>query len=186
MLFYRNVLPFSQLAFGSGESSMDKTHLRFSVRNEDGKTGRRTMEGEVASFDWSVFKTIPNAEAFVRRAYLTAARKALRDMRDGKNGATSHHLETMETLVARSLKMSPAAVAARRGRGEAGDTKPSSLAYLAAQLPKVASSVRFGYDLKRQAADRLAAASDPASEPEGGYLFIKLTMPAQRIVLEEI
>lgn len=84
-----------------------KTPIEFRVRNKGGQLAGRTLQCEIPEFDWATFKNLGNAEEFVRRQYYAAAKKLVREVCDGNlNGTDSHHLDTIETVVTRSLKFS--------------------------------------------------------------------------------
>jgi hypothetical protein len=71
---------------------MPLTSIRFTVRNKGGKLGGQTLQHDVAEFNWQQFKNTSNAEAFVKKAYIAAAQKLVRDIHEGKNQTEVHHL----------------------------------------------------------------------------------------------
>lgn len=83
----------------------DKTLVRFRVRDRGGLSANTTLESEAPAFDWDTFKKLFNTEEFVRRAYFSNVKKLIREIAENNKGGTqAHHLSSMESILARSLK----------------------------------------------------------------------------------
>ena len=83
---------------------IEKTSIEFVVRNRNGsKSGGQKIKGEIENFDWEKFKNIPNAAAFVKKAYEREARQLMRQLHENKTNVSPHHVETMENVICKVL-----------------------------------------------------------------------------------
>lgn len=160
---------------------MSLTSIRFTVRNKGGKLGGQTLEHSIAEFDWPTFKNTPNAEAFVKKAYYAAAQKHVRELHEGKNQTEDHHLQSMESLIARSLNFTREEIIewcdSRDWTRARFTTEPEkAVALLKEYLPKLSSS-DFGFPekLRTRAAEIVAEVADSKADPVADYLFVKLS-----------
>ncbi|MDP2816313.1 MAG: hypothetical protein Q8O19_06505 [Rectinemataceae bacterium] len=168
---------------------MPFTPIRFTVRNKGGVLGGQSLEHEVADFDWVSFKNTPNAEAFVRKAYFAAAKKLVRELHEGKNQTEEHHLQSMESLIARSIKFSREELTdwcESRDWSRASFTiEPQrAIQLLKEHLPSLSSSeFAFPEKLRLRAAEIVAEVADSKSDPVADYLFVKLSQEQKKPVL---
>lgn len=166
--------------------------IRFTVRKKGGKLGGQILERSVAEFDWSTFKNAPNAEAFVKKAYYAVAKKLVRELHEGINQTEDHHLQSMESLIARSLTFNRDEIAEWLESREWSRAKFSvepkkGIAFLKEQLPNVASSeFIFPEHLRIRAAEIVAEVADLKAYPVADYLFVKLTQEQKRESLADL
>lgn len=171
---------------------MSLTSISFTVRNKGGKLGGQTIEHSVAEFDWPTFKNTPNAEAFVKKAYYAAAQKLVRDLHEGKNQTEDHHLHSMESLVARSLKFTRDEIIewcdSRDWTRAKFTTEPEkAIASLKEYLPNLSSSdFAFPERLRTRAAEIVAEVADSRADPVADYLFVKLSQEQKKDDLLEL
>jgi hypothetical protein len=166
---------------------MSLTSIRFRVRNKGGKFAGQILEHSVADFDWAAFKNTPNAEAFAKKAYAAAAQKLVRELYEGKNQTDDRHLQSMESLIARSLKFTRDEIVDwcdSRDWRRAKFTIPAEKAIktLKEHLPNL-SSDDFGFpeNLRIRAAEIVAEVADSKSDPVADYLFVKLSQEQRKI-----
>lgn len=162
---------------------MSLTSIRFTVRNKGGKLGGQTLQHDVAEFNWQTFKNTSNAEAFVKKAYVAAAQKLVRDIHEEKNQTEVHHLQSMESLIARSLKFNKNEIEEwcesrewTRAKFAAGVDPTKAIATLKTNLPALSNS-DFGFPehLRIRAAEIVAEIADTNSDPVADFLFVKLS-----------
>mgnify|MGYP003622360678 CR=1 FL=1 len=68
---------------------IEKTSIEFVVRNRNGsKSGGQKIKGEIENFDWEKFKNIPNAAAFVKKAYEREARQLMLQLHENKTNVS--------------------------------------------------------------------------------------------------
>lgn len=162
---------------------MELTPIRFKVRNKGGALGGQTIEHLVATFDWEAFKNVPNAMAFVRKTYHAAAQKLVRDLHERKNQTEEHHVQSMESLIARSLKFTREEIKEwcecrdwSRVKFKVGVVPDKAIGRLKEHLPGLSSSeYAFPEKLRNGAAEIVAEVADSESDPIADYLFVKLT-----------
>ena len=160
---------------------MPLTSIRFTVRNKGGKLGGQTLEHSVAEFDWQAFKNMPNAEVFVKKAYYATAQKLIRELHEGKNQTEDHHLQSMESLIAKSLKFTRDEIVEWCKNRDWTKVKFASapekaIGMLKENLPNLSSSeVAFLEHLRAMAADIVAKVADLQVDPVANYLFVKLS-----------
>jgi hypothetical protein len=153
--------------------------MRFIVRNKSGgKSGGKTMVGDVPAFDWESFKNTPNAEAFVKKAYFSEARKIIREINEGGGRSAQHHLDSVENVIARSLRFTQIEIKDWCESRDWGRSKlpPKSIEFLKKSLPLLATTEGFQDHLREQAAQIIADVSDVGADPIADYLFTKITM----------
>ena len=170
---------------------MTLTTIRFRVRNKGGKLGGEILEHQVAEFDWSTFKNTPNAEAFVKKAYYAAAKKLVREIHEGNRQTGDHHLQSMESLIARSLKFTREEIAEWCDSRDWGCAKfkvetEKGIAVLKEHLPGLSSSeFRFPEKIRSRAAEIVAEVANINADPVANYLFSKLTQNQKNNSLAE-
>ena len=159
---------------------MSLTSIRFKIRNRGGAFGGQSFEYRVPAFDWNVFKNTPNAEAFVKKAYFAAAQKLVRDLVEEKISTEEHHLESMEALVARSLKFTRQEIQdwceSRDWSVARFNVNPeAAIKTLKTHLPNLSSDeYAFPLKLRTRAAELVAEVADQNADPVADYLFVKL------------
>lgn len=159
---------------------MPHTTIRFTVRRKGGVLAGQTIEHEVPKFDWQSFKNLPNAEEFVKKAYFAAAQKLVREIHEGKNGTGEHHLQSMEALIARSLKFARVEIeewCENRDWGNAGfvDEAERKIAFLKENLPLLSSNdAAFPEHLRKRAAEIVASIANIQTDPIANFLWVKL------------
>ncbi|WP_292936335.1 hypothetical protein [Noviherbaspirillum sp.] len=160
---------------------MTTTNIRFTVRRKGGRLGGQTLEHAVPEFDWTTFKNLPNADAFVKKAYFSAAQKIVRELHEGKNGTELHHLQSVENLMARSLKFTREEIedwCESREWAKAAFQVESDKAinFLKQNLPLLSTNESaFPGKLRARAAEIVAEVADVKADPVADYLFVKLT-----------
>ena len=83
---------------------METCEFRFRNTKENGDLAGATQSMDVPSFDWELFKNLPNAELFVRRAYKSLLQKLVRDLKLGyKNGTSAKDFLSLEAVITRSF-----------------------------------------------------------------------------------
>ena len=65
---------------------------------------KQTISGEAPEFVLQEFMSAPNAKEFIRKAYISSIRKIVTDIDEGRSGTVTSDLESMEAVIARSLK----------------------------------------------------------------------------------
>lgn len=179
------------LALSHMEVQMALTTIRFTVRNKGGKLGGETLEHQVAEFDWSTFKNTPNAEAFAKKAYDAEARRLIREIYEGNRQTSDHHLQSMESLIAKSLKFTREEIEewcnSRDWRCAKFKCEPEKgIAVLKEHLPGLSSSeFRFPEKLRCRAAEIVAEVANINTDPVANYLFSKLTQDQMNNTLAE-
>lgn len=159
---------------------MTKATIRFRIRDRGGEFGGQTFVHKVPAFDWALFKNTPNAEAFAKKAYFAAAQKLVRDLVEQKGATSDRHLESMEALIARSLKFTKQEIADwcesrdwSRAKFEADPDR--GIRTLKENLPSISSDeFAFPVKLRARAAELVAEVADEGSDPIADYLFVKL------------
>ncbi len=160
---------------------MSLTPIRFTVRKKGGALSGQPIEHQVAEFDWGVFKNTPNAEGFVRKAYYAAAQKLVRELYERKNQTEEHHLQSMESLIARSLKFTREEIeewceCRDWTRAKFKTDAEKAICRLKEHLPGLSSSeYAFPNNLRTRAAEIVAEVADSKSDPVADYLFVKLS-----------
>lgn len=172
---------------------MSHTTIRFTVRKKGGPSAGKTLEQSVAEFNWEKFKNTPNAEAFVKKAYFAAAQKLTRELHESKSQTEEHHLQTMESLIARSLKFTKTEIqdwceSREWGRVTFKADAEKAIGILKENLPKPSSSeFCFPINLRERAAEIIAEVADAKLDPIADYLFVKLSQKSKdEIALDDL
>jgi hypothetical protein len=160
--------------------------IRFTIRKRGGALGGQSIQQAVAEFDWTTFKNTANAEAFVKKSYYAAAQRLARELAEGKNQTEAHHLQTMESLIARSLKFTKEEIqewCESRDWDLAKFTteREKGIRILKENLPSLsASEFAFPERLRKRAAEIVAEVADSNADPIADYLFVKLSQEQQK------
>lgn len=89
---------------------INRENIIHRVKNKGGPSAGKSLSGSAPKFDWESFKNTPNAEEFVKKAYSAAIIKIIREIEDHKNGSVETDLNSMETIIARSLSFTRAEI----------------------------------------------------------------------------
>jgi hypothetical protein len=163
---------------------MDNKQIRFTVRNKGGKLGGQTIEHKVPGFDWVSFRKMPNAEAFVKKAYFAAAHKICREIYEGINGTDEHHLQSVDSLIARSINLTQKEIkdwldSRDWTHAKFNINKEKAIDFLEKNLPLLANNESaFPEKLRERAAEivaEIAEIADYEADPIADYLWVKLT-----------
>lgn len=159
-----------------------RTKDSYPVKNKGGKLGGEIVEFEYPTFDWEAFKKVPNAEAFVQKAYVAAVKKIARDLKGRTNGTAESDLDTMEYVIARSLYFTKKDIEdwlETRDWGKANGVPDleKHLPYIRKHLPELAVRInpfqeKYSQDLAYKV---VAAVSDIPTGPVAEYLFTMLS-----------
>lgn len=87
-----------------------KIIYKYTVKNKGGKSAGKVLENEVPDFDWEEFKKLPLADQFAKKAYLEALQKIMLDIEEEKNQTMKCDLQSIESVIARSLKFTKAGI----------------------------------------------------------------------------
>lgn len=161
--------------------SMIKKTFTFKKSKDNGELSGKEIEQEVPEFDWELFKKSSNAKLFVERAFNTSVQKLVRDVHLGKNGTTGIHLQSIESVIARSVKVTKAEIVewckARDWDSTGLKDKNRAKELLLEKLPRFSSSDYVFTDGKtrERIAEIIATVSDIKSDPIAEYLWVKLT-----------
>lgn len=162
---------------------MEKSNIRFRVRNKGGKSAGEILEHEVPVFSWDEFKNLANAEAFVKKAYYAAAKRIVREIHENINGTNDSHIQSIESLIGRSIYFSQEEIRdwidSRNwsyAQFSYGVDKDEAIKFLSNNLPLVSTNDNAIPDkLRNKAADIVAEIADIKSDPIADYLWVKLT-----------
>jgi len=160
---------------------MAMASIRFTVRRKGGALGGQTLEHPVPEFEWHTFKNLPNAEAFVKKAYFAAAQKLVREINEGKNSTDNHHLQSTESLIARSLKFTREEIedwceSRDWSKAKFSGNPAKAIAFLTENLPLLSvNEGAFPQKLRSRAAELVASVADSKADPVADYLWVKLT-----------
>lgn len=164
---------------------MTMTTIRFTVRRKGGVLSGQTIEHSVPEFEWHTFKNLPNAEAFVKKAYFAAAQKCAREINEGSNGTDTHHLQSMDSLIARSIRFTREEIedwceSRDWSKIKFGIEPAKAISYLKTNLPQLAVSESvFPQQLRSRAAELVASVADSKADPVADYLWVKLTQESK-------
>ena len=76
----------------------------FRKSKENAELAGTIQQHEVPEFNWEEFKNLPNAKLFVERCFNSFSQKLVRDVLLEKNGTAEHHLQSIESVIARSIR----------------------------------------------------------------------------------
>ncbi len=167
---------------------MEKTVVKFRVRNKGGKLAGKAIERAVPDFDWETFKNCPNAEEFSRKSYFQAVRRLVREVEE-KNDQTflANNLESIESVLTRSLKYTKDEIAEwiKTREWEQAALKGSrenALKMIEKRLAALSQGeVYLDKKLKDRLAEIIASVADKPSDAIADYLFSRLTVAGVEI-----
>lgn len=159
----------------------DRIVVSFRVRDKGGPSGGKILSQEAPVFDWEKFKKTPNAEAFVKKAYLASVTKVVREIEEQKNGSTATDLNSMESVIARALCFSRAEIQdwiKTRDWNKANQVRDIEklLPEIEKKLPDLATRQNpFSSEVSAKLADKVIAAVADNPDPIADFLFTTLT-----------
>lgn len=137
---------------------------------------------EVPAFDWEVFRKLPNAELFARRAYYSLLQKLIRDVKLGNRNRTSENdLLSIESVITRSFHFTTSEIArwceSRDWNTPLIKSPEKTVPALKHYLPKYSySDDVFTDEVQRvKVAEIIADISDRQRDDIAEYLWFKLT-----------
>jgi hypothetical protein len=157
--------------------------FRVRARVKGGPCGGKILSHMAPEFELDSFMKTPNAAEFVRKAYLSAVKKIIRDIAEDKNGTAAKDLSSTEAVVARSLAFTKDDISDwlttrdwTRVREVKNMTKLMST--LMDALPSLATRRNpFEEKIAKRLADVVIAAVADQSDPVADFLFTVLTQP---------
>ena len=174
------------------KKSMEFREFRFRNTKENGVLVGTTVSAEVPVLDWDVFKNLPNAELFVRRAFGSLLQKLVRDVELGnKNGTHKKDLLSVEAVITRSFTFKKADIARwceERDWNSAHMKSPeNNIPALKKLFPEYAyrDDVITDEEQRSKAAQIVASISDRKKDAIAEYLWVKLTqeLPEDETIL---
>jgi len=170
-----------------------KTIVRFVVKG--GKLKGQTLEREVPDFDFKEFMSVPNAEIFVRKAYFSYVKQLMRESEESINGSRDDHLQSPESVIARSMVISKNDMDDWLESRDWGSAEFKDQGNAIPQVKELCHELRMGHDyelarhskeLRTRLADKLAGISDTPQDSIADFIFSKLTQEAQSGLLMDI
>lgn len=167
--------------------------VRFVVKG--GKLKGQTLEREVPDFDFKEFINVPNVENFVRKAYFSYMRQLMRESQEGINGTQDEHLQSLESIIARSMVISKQDM---DDWLESRDWDKADFIDSGKAIPQVKElchNFRMGHDyvltqyseeLKNRLANKLAGIADAPQDSIADFIFSKLTQETWTGLLGDI
>lgn len=162
---------------------MSKIERQFNFRKtkENGGIGGTTQSCLVPEFDWNEFKNLPNAELFARRAYNSVVQKLVRDILLSKNGTTEQHLQSIESVLARTFTFTRKEIEewciSRDWESTTLRNPEKAIQILTEKLPDFATDDNAITDeaSRNRIAEIIADVADRKSDDIAEYLWVKLT-----------
>ena len=170
----------------------DRIQVSFVVKNKGGLSGGKRLVGDAPAFNWEQFKNAPNAEEFVKKAYLSYVKKIIREIDERKNGTSVSDLASVESVIARSLSFTADEITAwihARDWNKASQVKDIDklMPFIKKKLPKLASRHNpFSKDDSDKLADKVIAAVADKPDPVADFLFSVLTLAKESEELLDI
>jgi len=164
------------------KESKEFREFRFRNTKENGALAGTTLSAEVPVFDWDRFKSLPNAELFVRRACSSLLQKLVRDIELGnRNGTSKKDFLSLEAVITRSFTFKKSDIARwceQRDWSYAKLRNPAKgIPFLKKTLPEYASNdyAITDEEIREKVAEFVAAVSDREKDDIAEYLWVKLT-----------
>ena len=161
---------------------MPKTQsVTFRVKNKGGTMSGHQITFEIPEFDLTEFLKTPNADEFIKKAYLAAAKKIAREEKEKKNGTVLADLKSYEMIVARSLYFTKADITkwlASRDWGRISTYKnPENIRHeIEKSLPQLAIRVNDFSTQSLKIAEKVIAELADKPDPVADYLFVMLSV----------
>lgn len=170
----------------------DRIEISFIVRDKGGPAGGKTLTGAAPAFEWENFKNTPNAEAFVKKAYIAACRKVIREIDSQQNRSDATDLASLETVIAKSLSFTKEEIRdwiKTRDWSRASEVRDVSklLPEIEKKFPALASRINpFPKEHSDLLAVKVVAAVADKADAVADYLFTVLTTPKTSITAEDL
>jgi HD-GYP domain-containing protein (c-di-GMP phosphodiesterase class II) len=167
---------------------MSKITKSFTFKNskDNGDLAGKTLSHTVPLFDWEKFKSASNAKLFIEKAFDAALQKLVREVHLCKNGTRDVHLQSIESVIARSIKITKAEIEqwCRERDWNSAEIKMDKVKaakLLLEELPKYSSDdhVITNEEKRRRIAEIIAGVSDVNADPVAEYLWVKLTQSVE-------
>lgn len=175
------------------EIKMVSRTFKFRKTKDNGELGGTNQDYLVPEFNWDEFKRLPNAELFVRRAYNSQLQKLVRDILLEKNSTSKQHIQSTESVIARSLNFTKKEIEKWCELRDWTNIKfnvdsDKAIQHLTNILPKfaVGDDVIFTKEQKIRAAEIIATIADRKTDDIAEYLWVKLTEKSALDDLEDI
>ena len=159
-----------------------KKNFSFRKTKANGTLSGTSEEYQVPDFEWEEFIKLPNARLFAKRSYDSTIQKLVRDILLEKNGTSDHHLQTMESVIARSITFTKQEIIEWCNSRDWELTqfnmdKEKAIQLLNDKLPAFALDENSIIDknVKTRIAEIIAGVSDINTDPVAEYLWAKLT-----------
>lgn len=159
----------------------NRVSISFRVKDKGGKSGGKWLSGSVPAFDWESFKNTPNAESFAKKAYFATVQKILREVEEHTNGSNECDLDSVETVIVRSLTFTQDEIKAWFKTRDW--SRVSQVPNIAEVLPVIEKKIPqfaargnpFSLEKSGKIADKIIAAVADDQDPIADYLFTILT-----------
>lgn len=161
-----------------------KIIYKSTVRNKGGKSAGMDLENEVPDFDWEEFKKLPLARVFAKKAYFEEIIKIMRESAEQKNQTMECDLQSIESVIARSLTFTKPEISEWFDRRNWGvDGLPPELESTAARerfkaklLTLSRGPVIFEEKQRKKYANLVAKVADKPTDDVADYLFSRLSL----------
>lgn len=158
-----------------------KIIYKHTVKNKGGESAGKVLENEVPDFDWEEFKKLPLARVFAKKAYFKEVKKIIREIEEGKNQTMECDLQSMESIIARSLEFTEKEISEwfdKRNWDKFPKLKnPEQLENWKKRLLALSRGpVFFGEESRKKYADYVAGAADKPTDDVADYLFSRLSL----------
>lgn len=148
-------------------------------KTKNGQLSGKILEQNVPDFNWDTFKKCPGAEEWVKKTYFQAIKRIMFDICAEKNGTTFVDLQSMESVITRSLKYSKDDIdewlECRNWLNVTFNTPRGKEKFSELILGLSQGLVPYGESMKRQLAEKVAALAD-INDPVADFLFSRLTL----------
>ena len=158
-----------------------RINVTFRIRDKGGPSGGKTVSRDAPAFDLDSFMRTPNAEEFVKKAYLSVVKKIIREIEEQKNGSVTADLASTESVIARSLSFTKEEITEwirTRDWARADQVKdmPKLLPVIKERLPDLAARRNpFSAEKSAELADKVIAAVADDPDAIADFLFTILT-----------
>jgi hypothetical protein len=159
----------------------NRTTITFRVRDKGGPSGGKTVTHDAPAFDLESFMKTPNAEEFIKKAYIASVKKIVREIEEKKNGSVTSDLDSTESVIARSLAFTKDDISEwikTRDWERASQVKDMTklLPHLEKHLPTLASRRNpFSPEDAAKLADKVIASVADNPDAIADFLFTTLT-----------
>ena len=159
----------------------NRVTIAFRIRDKGGLSGGKTVTRDVPAFDLESFMKTPNADEFIKKAYIASVKKIIREIEEKKNGSLASDLDSTESVIARSLAFTKEDIREwikTRDWERATQVKDMTnlLPHLVKELPILALRRNpFPPEISATLADKVIAAVADDPDAIADFLFTTLT-----------